>query len=549
MKRIDLEITVAGNTTRQSFPAAPNQTYRYTWNGLDRFGRPVVGGAPAFVRTSYAFDGVYEMPVRLSASFGLASGERTNVGTRIEVSATQLQQGVLGSCTAAADRLGGWSITPHHAYDPASKTLYRGDGTRQTDTPQRFGMTTGFLTTVAGSTIRDPRWLGAGGPATAARIDRIEAMAVAPDGSLYLSSQSFIHKVTPQGTLVRVAGDYPGIFSNPPDLFQGAQGGPVNFYHPRGMAFGSDGSLYVAEPYFNIVRRFAPDGQVSIFAGVPAQCFACFVDNVPALQGRLNFPRDVAVAPDGSVYILDGTNQRVRRVSPDGIIRTVAGNGGRGQDNVNAGAPNGDGGPAVAAMLAAMNAIGLGPDGSLYIAEEFRIRRVGPDGIITTVVGNGNRGASGDGGPATAATIDIGRTGGEETDPKVFSVASDGSLYFVNNILGSDNYTVIDSRIRRVDPKGIITTVVGTGPVPGSGGITADGAFATASDTRPIDTMTTSADGRPYFAGLLVPTARAMQPSMPSFGSSELKIADGSLVHVFTPKGQHLRTVDADTGA
>ncbi|HEV2722686.1 MAG TPA: IPT/TIG domain-containing protein, partial [Thermoanaerobaculia bacterium] len=552
LRRIDLEITVAGNVTHQSFPPTPNQSFRYTWNGLDRFGRPVAGGAPAFVRTSYAFDGVYEFPPGVSASFALPSGVRSNVPARIEVSATQLQMGVLGSWNASADRLGGWSISSHDVYDPASKTLYRGDGTRKTDTPERFGTTTGIVTTVAGSGIADPRWLGTGGPATSAKIDRIEAMTVAPDGSLYLSSESFIHKVTPQGTLVRVGGQYPGNFSTGP---AGNTAATANFYRPRGMAFGADGSVYVAEPYFNVIRRIAPDGGISIFAGVPGNCFACFVDNVAALQARLNFPQDVAVAPDGSVYIQDSTNQRVRRVSPDGIIRTVAGNGSRGQDAGSG--PNGDGGPAVVATLGQMNGIGLGPDGSLYIAELFRIRRVGPDGIITTVAGNGTGGDSGDGGPATAASIEIGRPAGSFAfnfhaydDAKVFSVGSDGSLYFVNFTPYQGDYTLpANSRVRRVDPHGIITTVAGlTTP---SAGRAADGAFTTATDLLWVDAMTTSADGRPYLSEFLAATVRAMQPSMPSFATagSEIKIADGSLVHVFTPQGQHLRTVDADTGA
>ena len=94
---------------------------------------------------------------------------------------------------------------------------------------------------------------------------------------------------------------------------------------------------------------------------------------------------------DGSLYIVDITNSRIRRVGPDGIITTVAGGG-----------PSfGDGGPATQAQLDRPLGVAVGPDGSLYIADgNYRIRRVGPDGIITTVAGMGIRGFAGDGGPA-----------------------------------------------------------------------------------------------------------------------------------------------------
>src|SRR6185503_10423970 len=100
----------------------------------------------------------------------------------------------------------------------------------------------------------------------------------------------------------------------------------------------------------------------------------------------------VAVGPDGSLYIADNLNNRIRRVAPDGIITTVAGPG--------VPAFGGDGGPATAAQLNLPQDVAVGPDGSLYIADthNYRIRRVGPDGIISTVAGYGLSGVSGDGG-------------------------------------------------------------------------------------------------------------------------------------------------------
>ena len=111
-------------------------------------------------------------------------------------------------------------------------------------------------------------------------------------------------------------------------------------------------------------------------------------------------PQGVAVGPDGSLYIADTVNHRIRRVGPDGIITTVAGTGGRLGFT-------GDGGPATQARLSIPRGVAVGPDGSLYIADygNNRIRRVGADGIITTVAGIGVGGFAGDGGPATQAKL------------------------------------------------------------------------------------------------------------------------------------------------
>src|SRR5262249_52970399 len=154
--------------------------------------------------------------------------------------------------------------------------------------------------------------------------------------------------------------------------------------------------------------------------------------------------------PDGSVYIADTLNARIRRVDPDGLITTVAGGGTVGY---------GDGGPATQAQLAFPTALTFGPDGSLYIADGSynNIRRVGPNGIITTVVGSGPSVYSGDGGPATQARFDF---------PPGVALGADGSLY----ITDADNNV-----IRRVGPDGIITTVAGNG----SSGYSGDGGPAT----------------------------------------------------------------------
>src|SRR5262249_8824576 len=193
---------------------------------------------------------------------------------------------------------------------------------------------------------------------------------------------------------------------------------------PAKVAVAPDGSLYIAD-LLNI-RRVGPDGLITTAAGNGT--FGYSGDGGPALQAQLRFPIGVAVAPDGSLYIADTYNNRIRRVAPDGLITTVAGNGTNGS--------GGDGGPAIQAQLNEPFGIAVGPDGSLYIAERqnSRIRRVSPDGIITTIVGDGTFGYSGDSGPAFQAHLD---------SPYDVAIGPDGSLYIAD---------VGNNRIRRVEP-------------------------------------------------------------------------------------------------
>src|SRR6185437_15974426 len=180
-------------------------------------------------------------------------------------------------------------------------------------------------------------------------------------------------------------------------------------------------------------------------------------DDGPATQAMLSQPFAVAVASDGSVFIADTDNHRIRRVGPDGIITTVAGNGTSGF--------SGDGGPALQATLGPFG-VAVGPDGSIYIADATngRIRQVGPDGIIATFAGNGRFEFSGDGGSATQAGLDW---------PVGVAVAADGTVYVAETEIGVS--TIGNNRVRRIRPDGIITTVAGNGAV----GFRGDGGAAT----------------------------------------------------------------------
>lgn len=162
-------------------------------------------------------------------------------------------------------------------------------------------------------------------------------------------------------------------------------------------------------------------------------------DGGPAANAGLEHPLGLAVGPDGSLYIAENEACRIRKVDRRGIITTVAGSGRRGF--------GGDGGPATSAELDGPIGVTLDRAGSLYLSDtaNHRVRKVDRQGVISTVAGTGEQGFAGDGGPAVTAMLDT---------PIGIAVDPQGSLYIVDNG---------NCRVRKVDPAGRITTVAGAG--------------------------------------------------------------------------------------
>lgn len=242
--------------------------------------------------------------------------------------------------------------------------------------------------------------------------------------------------------------------------------------YPRGLTAMPDGGFLVTEAFGHRVRWVRADGRVEPFAGSGTMGFAG--DGGPATAARFNLPHGTVRLPDGRVLIADTNNFRIREVALDGRISTVAGTGTRGF--------GGDGGPAAAATISAPRGIGGTADGGYLIADSDnnRVRKVAPDGTITTVAGNGTRGFGGDGGPATAAALNA---------PYGVSALADGSFY----IADSANH-----RIRRVAPDGTISTVAGTGAAAFSG----DGGPAVSASLRTPHAVEATADGRLLIADM-----------------------------------------------
>ena len=285
------------------------------------------------------------------------------------------------------------------------------------------------------------------------------ALATSLSAGFILPSQA----VAASGTISTIAGsDSFGNFSG-----DGGPAAAATLNTPTGVAVLPDGGYLIADAGNGRVRRVFPNGTINTVAGTGN--FGFSGDGGPATAADLKAPLGVAVMPDGSFLIADAGQARVRRVSPAGVITTVAGTGIPGY--------SGDGGAATAAQLFAPSGVSALPDGGFLIADtgNSRVRRVSPAGTITTVAGTGTPGFSGDGGPATAAQLG-------QNSPYTVAATPDGGF-----LIGDE----VNSRVRRVSPAGIITTVAGTG-VKGSSG---DGGAATAAQLNTPMGVTPTPDG------------------------------------------------------
>ena len=251
---------------------------------------------------------------------------------------------------------------------------------------------TGTITTIAGTGER--RFGGDGGPAIQAQLDEPTGVVVDGAGNLYIAdlANHRIRKVDSTGTITTIAGTGERGF--------GGDGGPATqarLNYPYGVAVDGAGNLYIADPYNHRIRKVDSTGTITTIAGTGEQGFGG--DGGPAIQAQLDAPSGVAVDEAGNLYIADWSNARIRKVDGTGTITTIAGTGEQGF--------GGDGGPAVQAHLNSPTGVGVDGTGNLYIADQYnnRIRRVDSTGTITTIAGTGELGFGGDGGPAIQAEL------------------------------------------------------------------------------------------------------------------------------------------------
>jgi len=329
---------------------------------------------------------------------------------------------------------------------------------------------TGTITTVAGN--GSFHFGGDGGPAVSAGL-QAGGVAVDAAGNVFIADTANhrIRKVTPAGLITTVAGAGTAGFSG-----DGGSALSAEFNLPVSVAVDAGNNLYIADFLNHRIRKVTASGVISTIAGNGADGFGG--DGGPATAAQFHAPQGIALDAAGNIFVADhgnnasGTYNRVRRITPDGMINTLAGTGPFGF--------SGDGGLAVDALLSIPNGVAVDTSGNLFIADEnnFRIRKVTSDGLISTVAGNGVPGFGGDGGPATSAELKY---------PSGVVVDGAGNLFIVD----SEN-----DRIRKVTPAGIISTVAGNG-TRGTGGSTG---FATSFQLNQPYDITADAFGNLVFS-------------------------------------------------
>lgn len=294
------------------------------------------------------------------------------------------------------------------------------------------------ITTVAGNGVAG--YSGDGGLAIDASLLGPYASAVDGDGNLYLSDTSNyrIRRVTPEGVITTVAGT--GVIGMSGD------GGPAveaKLRSPVGLIFDAEGNLLFTDATNGRIRRIDRDGIIDTLAGRGENGEGCnrsdIGDGGPATEAYMCNVGGMDFDADGNLYVAEFSGHRIRKITPDGVISTVAGTGVAGF--------SGDGGPATAAQLAAPHGLVFDRLGNMYIPDysNNRIRKISPDGIISTYAGTGTRATTGDGGPALAADLNA---------PWEVAINYDGEL-FVSERMGH--------RVRKIALDGSIDSVVGTG--------------------------------------------------------------------------------------
>jgi RHS repeat-associated protein len=508
------EISIAGRVLSTDI-AVGTTSVDFIWDGKDIYGRYVNQIVPAVVLTSvtFSFDYVVGMtPVqRTFASPNSTSSESITItGNTVNAVFTKTARIWLGHPSTSI---------AEDANGWMISTHHRFDPSSQTvykgdGTTIRSSGFAKLLLPFAG-TAQVAGYGGDGGSALLAKFSTPTGLALGNDNSVYVVDleNNRIRKIAPDGTVSNFAGN--GIRGSSGD---GGTATSASVNAPGRPGFGLDGCLYFGEFSGNRIRKVC-NGIISTVAGTGVAGFSG--DGGVATQAQFNQPRGVVIGKDGALYIDDSGNNRVRKIDAGGIISTFAGNGTAGY--------SGDGGPAIAAQLSNPNVTSLDSNGNVYVADtgSHAIRRIDTSGIITTVAGTGTKGNDGDGLLATVAHLD---------SPSCVDVDQKGQLFIAD---GAAHV------VRRVSVDGVISTLSGLGKA----GFAASNSYASVTPLNDPRNVLILRNG-----DLLVSEGgnQTVRIITSGYGAGvagyQVPAPDGSEVYQFDLQGRHTKTLFGRTG-
>ncbi len=281
---------------------------------------------------------------------------------------------------------------------------------------------TEVVSTLAGSGIEGD----ADGAGTAAQFNFPSGVAAEASGNVYVADRDNhkIKKITPDGVVSTLAGS--GTFGDVDGTGTDAQ-----FFGPEGVAVDTDGNVYVADKNNHKIRKITPAGAVSTLAGSGT----LGSNEGIGTAAQFNEPQGVAVDTDGNVYVADYGGHKIRKITPDGVVSTLAGSGTQGEAD----------GSGTAAQFRSPQDVAVDASGNVYVADlvNEKIRKITPDGVVSTLAGSGTRGAVE--GVGTAAQFD---------GPAGVAVDASGNVYVAETR---------NTKIRKITPAGAVSTLAGSG--------------------------------------------------------------------------------------
>ncbi|HWA28341.1 MAG TPA: immunoglobulin domain-containing protein, partial [Lacunisphaera sp.] len=353
------------------------------------------------------------------------------------------------------------------AVDPAGN-IYVTDSNNRTI---RKITSAGVVSTFAGAALQAGTSDGTG---SAARFYNLKGIAIDGNGNLYVADDGnhTIRKITPTGVVTTFAG-----LAQQPGATDGT-GGAARFSGPEGIAVDAAGNVYVSETGNQTIRKITPAGVVTTIAGSPGNSGSA---DGTGSAARFNVPRGLAVDTAGNLYVADCFNSTIRKVTSAGVVTTIAGQAGL------TGSADGVG---TAARFQFPSGVTVDGSGNVYVADFNCIRKITPDGTVTTLAGNPNAWWDSVDGTGLAARF---------RSPRGLEVDSAGNIFVADN----QNH-----QVRKVTAAGMVTTLAGTPPSEGS----TDGPVANARFSRPSGAAF-DATGNLYIAEYANNTLRKITPA------------------------------------